>query len=267
MKISCLLIIFIALLSNFTIAKEKELTPLGPIKKIGAMPFREKPEMLTFKISYLGLVGGYAQMSTVPNVLPPPELNLPTNNYIEFMMTAWTTPFVSKMYNLNMRLLSYSLSENFYCRYYKEDRQEKNHYKYHTLNFFPEKKTIKYKWKEKPIKLITYLQDGFDVVASFYIFRCTPLTPNSMVTALIYFRSKSYVTPIKVLDYEKINTAFGRKRTIVVIPQMNFPGLFLNKGEIKIYLSDDKYRIPLLMKSKVVVGSFKAKLIEGYPEE
>ncbi len=37
----------------------------------------------------------------------------------------------------------------------------------------------------------------------------------------------------------------------------------MKKGEIHIWLTDDEKKIPVMMKSKVKIGSFVAKLAEG----
>jgi hypothetical protein len=41
---------------------------------------------------------------------------------------------------------------------------------------------------------------------------------------------------------------------------MPFRGLFLNEGNIRVWLTDDAARVPVLMKAKVVIGSVTATL-------
>lgn len=41
---------------------------------------------------------------------------------------------------------------------------------------------------------------------------------------------------------------------------MPFRGIFLNEGNIRIWLTNDRYRIPLMMKAKVVIGAIVARL-------
>ena len=83
-----------------------------------------------------------------------------------------------------------------------------------------------------------------------------------------FFRNKIYKTTVLI----KGNTYVEKRRQLrhkqkrgtatKIIPKMEFRGLFVNTGEIVIYLSQDKYRIPLMMTSQLSVGKFKAILIE-----
>ncbi|MGH7219026.1 MAG: DUF3108 domain-containing protein, partial [Nitrospiraceae bacterium] len=42
-----------------------------------------------------------------------------------------------------------------------------------------------------------------------------------------------------------------------------FQGLFLNKGNIRVWFTTDDRRIPVRMKAKVVIGSIVADLVSG----
>jgi hypothetical protein len=57
----------------------------------------------------------------------------------------------------------------------------------------------------------------------------------------------------------------GKLDLIQVEPLAKFEGLFVRKGRMWIWLTDDERRIPVLMKSKIPVGSITAVLekIEG----
>ncbi|MFM8552322.1 MAG: DUF3108 domain-containing protein [Nitrospiraceae bacterium] len=44
---------------------------------------------------------------------------------------------------------------------------------------------------------------------------------------------------------------------------MPFQGIFLNEGNIRIWLTNDSRRVPVVMKAKVKIGSVVATLVEG----
>ena len=46
---------------------------------------------------------------------------------------------------------------------------------------------------------------------------------------------------------------------------MQGEGLFKHEGKLTIYLSDDEYRVPVLVKTKVPVGSIDVELKEFFP--
>ncbi|MBL8993673.1 MAG: DUF3108 domain-containing protein, partial [Spirochaetia bacterium] len=81
----------------------------------------------------------------------------------------------------------------------------------------------------------------------------------------VHFHRNLYSFEVWVVAKRKIDTRWGKMNTIVIIPKMKFQGIFLNTGDIVIYLSDDEYHCPMLMESQLSVGYFKSTLVEGYP--
>jgi len=46
---------------------------------------------------------------------------------------------------------------------------------------------------------------------------------------------------------------------------MPFKGLFINKGNIRVWFTTDERRIPIRMKAKVIIGAITADLVNGFP--
>jgi len=55
-------------------------------------------------------------------------------------------------------------------------------------------------------------------------------------------------------------TSIGPVSTVEVMPIMTFKGLYDKKGDTVIWYTDDECRVPVLIKSKIVIGSLTAKL-------
>ena len=53
---------------------------------------------------------------------------------------------------------------------------------------------------------------------------------------------------------------WGEKETIRILVMMPFKGIFLNEGNIQIWLTNDAQRVPVKMKAKVIIGSVVAEL-------
>ncbi|MDI6786677.1 MAG: DUF3108 domain-containing protein, partial [bacterium] len=53
---------------------------------------------------------------------------------------------------------------------------------------------------------------------------------------------------------------FGEISTIVIKPKMMFEGIFQHKDDILIWLTDDPFKLPVLVKSKIILGSIHAIL-------
>jgi hypothetical protein len=53
----------------------------------------------------------------------------------------------------------------------------------------------------------------------------------------------------------------GEFYCVVVEPILQTPGIFEQKGSLTVWLTDDEKKMPVLMKSKVVVGSIVTELV------
>jgi hypothetical protein len=47
---------------------------------------------------------------------------------------------------------------------------------------------------------------------------------------------------------------------------MPFHGLFMNKGNIRVWVTNDERKTPVRMTAKVVLGSIVADLVDGFEE-
>jgi hypothetical protein len=68
---------------------------------------------------------------------------------------------------------------------------------------------------------------------------------------------------VKVLRKEHVRVHAGEFDCIVVQPVLRYPGLFEQKGKLTIWLTDDAKKMPVMMRSKVVIGSINAALKEA----
>jgi hypothetical protein len=64
------------------------------------------------------------------------------------------------------------------------------------------------------------------------------------------------------LNRERIKVKAGVFNTIVVEPLLQAAGLFKHEGKLTVWLTDDGLHLPVLMKSKVLVGSIVAELTD-----
>ena len=237
-----------------------EVDTLSGRQKLTHRPFLKQGEYLKFKVSYLGVTGGYGVLETIPD---------PDNNRVYFHIRAWTTPFVSTIYTLLLDNKSITQSDTLHTLYYKEDKIERNLIRPNTITVFPQKRQFVFAKNlntTPPLKkTVHYTNRGYDVIASFYLTRCLDLSEDEVIWFTSFFRDQIHETRVKIEKRERIRTKYGTMDTVVIIPKMKFRGLFMNKGDIIIYLSDDEYLCPVLLKSKLSVGFFKAKLVERFP--
>ncbi len=100
-----------------------------------------------------------------------------------------------------------------------------------------------------------------DNLSALYALRNESLNVGDSFTSLVFEGRKNWELIIDVIAAEEVKVKAGRFRTVVVHPKLKFEGIFRRKGELHIYMTDDQWHIPVLMKSKVKIGSIDAELV------
>lgn len=99
-----------------------------------------------------------------------------------------------------------------------------------------------------------------DPLAALFYIRTLQLEVGSEVEVPNHVDGKNYPVVVKVRGRETIEVPAGRFDCFVVEPVLKSAGIFRHKGKMKIWLTADEYRMPVLMKTKVMIGSVEAGL-------
>jgi len=100
-----------------------------------------------------------------------------------------------------------------------------------------------------------------DMLSALYRVRASPLVVGRNVTLTVYEGGKLYTAAVNVLRRETVTVPAGTFRCVVVEPILQSEAIFVQKGRIWIWLSDDARRIPVLMRSAIPVGKITAELV------
>ncbi|MDQ4139379.1 MAG: DUF3108 domain-containing protein [Bacteroidota bacterium] len=106
-----------------------------------------------------------------------------------------------------------------------------------------------------------------DVVSGFYYLRTLNLDRHrvgDIIRMKGYFYKKVYDMQIVYKGKETVETKAGSFRAFKLVPVMPDNELFAGKNSVSIYLSDDKNKIPVLIKADLLVGAVKVDLYEYY---
>jgi hypothetical protein len=166
--------------------------------------------------------------------------------------------FFDRIYKVRNRIESlWDLERRFTWRYF-EDRREGKYSTNDTIVFEPDSLQMRYRNGK------TYPVSGpvQDALSSFYLTRFHALPIGGTITFAYHASRKTAPMEIRVLGRQKVKTPAGRFNCIVVEPLLKAGGIFKNKGRLVIWLTDDERRIPVQMKSKVMIGSVKVVLQE-----
>lgn len=106
-----------------------------------------------------------------------------------------------------------------------------------------------------------------DVLSAFFVTRVRGVPESSPLTLSVFDNGRRYQLAVRFLGRERLDlpSPLGKRcPTVIVEPTlMEGSGLFVRKGNLKIWLTDDHRRIPVRMRSKIPIGSVSADL-ESY---
>lgn len=109
-------------------------------------------------------------------------------------------------------------------------------------------------------KSFPFPEGSQDVLSAFYFVRSQALVPGMLLIVPNHTDGKNFPLQVKVLRRETVTVPAGRFTCVVVEPLLKSAGLFKQEGNLTIWLTDDDRRMPVLMKSRVAVGSIAAEL-------
>src|SRR5262249_3704501 len=103
-----------------------------------------------------------------------------------------------------------------------------------------------------------------NISCAFYIPNMLPMTPGASLMINIHHTNKKRQIKVPGGKMEMMQWRVGRAETEEVLVIMPFRGLFINKGNIRVWFTTDERRIPVRMKAKVIIGAIVADLVAGF---
>ena len=235
-----------ALISEVKRPASIEILPAVP------QPFKAG-ESLKFTVNY-GFINAGAAYLEVPQIKAwkgRPVFTL--------VARAESNRFFSGFYKVRNRIESFWDSSGHYSWRYYESRREGKHRAQNEIVFDYGKQEARYQ-DGQTFPIPPEVQDA---LSSFYYTRTQALPLGGSVFFDYHASHKSVPLEVKILGRQQVETPAGKFNCVVVEPILNAGGIFKNKGRLVIWLTDDERRMPVLMKSKVMIGSISATLVEA----
>ncbi|MFH1258972.1 MAG: DUF3108 domain-containing protein [Elusimicrobiota bacterium] len=168
---------------------------------------------------------------------------------------AHTTAFFDNFFKVRDTNESWVDVESLCSWQYEKHLQEGRHKNDQKINY-DQLNHLAY-YKENIIPINPYIQD---TLSSLYWLRTQPLNPGQKLEIDVNTGKKNWPLVVKVDKKTKVDVPAGKFKTIIVEPFLREEGIFKQKGRMKIWLTDDARKIPVLMSSKVFFGSITAEL-------
>jgi hypothetical protein len=180
---------------------------------------------------------------------------------VTLIARAESNSFFSAFYKVRNRIESLWSTEGRYSVRYQERRREGKN-KYETdIVFDHERLEARYR-DGQAFPIPPQVQDA---LSSFYYTRFQALPLGGSIVFDYHASRKTKPLEVKVLGRERVETPAGKFDCIAIEPILVAGGIFKNKGRLVIWLTDDDRRMPVLMKSKVAIGSISVVLQEARP--
>jgi hypothetical protein len=216
-------------------------------------------EQLTYEISWLNITAGTAVMAVSDAGM---DGNRPLAKLIT---TAQSRPAITTFFPVDNRVesivdLATLLPEHLLFKRREGKKKEDIEYTFH------QKEGTVTVVKRGATEILDMPPGTQDVISCLYFARSElSLQSGSSLAMNVYHDKKNRKVDVRVEEIETISGPWGDRETARVLVVMPFQGLFLNHGNIRVWLTNDDRRIPVRMKAKVIIGSIVADLVSGLP--
>jgi len=215
------------------------------------LPFKVG-EKLTFAVRYGMIKAGIATMEVSDTV------DCQGGKCFRIVSEARSTMPFSLFFEVKDSVVSLMDVRNLYSWRYEKNVREGD-YEAHKVVIFDQVNHLAIYPDGKRIPVAEGVQD---VLSSLYYVRTLNLEVGKSVFIQNHADGKNYPLEVKVLRTETITVPAGTFECFVVEPILKASGIFQHKGRLTVWLSTDPSHIPVMMKSKVIIGSINAILID-----
>lgn len=209
-------------------------------------------EKLTFDVKYGFVTAGIAVME-IPSVK---KLSGRDVYHITFKVNS--VPTFDPFYKVRDRYETYLDTEGMFPWRFEQHIREGG-YKRDFSAFFDQRKN-KAKTKKGTYDIPPNVND---IVSAFYLARTFDyknMKVGDTVKLENFYKDKVYPLDVRYLGEETIRVSAGTFNCIMVEPLVVEGGLFKSEGSIIVWLTDDELKIPVKVKTKVLIGSIDAEL-------
>lgn len=105
-----------------------------------------------------------------------------------------------------------------------------------------------------------------DIVSAFFLARTfdySKMKVDDRVNLKNFYKNKVYELDVKYHGKETVEVSAGKFECIVIEPLVQEGGLFKSEGSILVWMTNDALKIPVKVKTKVIIGAIDGELT-GY---
>lgn len=237
---------------SFAPAGAERIPGVGPDGRVAVPPFGVG-ETLVFELKYGFIAAGDAVMMIRDLATERGRL------CYHVVSVAESKPFFSVFFRVRDVAESFMDVRDLVSLRFEKHIEEGDFRSDDVALFDQERHVAIYPTKEQLVPLSLGAQD---ILSSLYIVRMMDLEVGGTVFIENHADRKNYPLEISVLRRERVEVPAGTFDCVVVEPKIRGAGLFRHSGRLRVWLTDDERHLPVLMKSKVIIGSVAAVLTD-----
>lgn len=222
-------------------------------RKIENKAFKEG-EKLTFDVKYGFVTAGIAVMQ-IPKIK-----RISGRDAYNITFTVNTVPTFDSFYKVRDRYETYLDVEGLFPWRFEQHIREGG-YSRDFSAFFDHRKG-KAKTSEGEYEIPLYVND---IVSAFYLARTfdySKLKKGDKIHLENFYKNKVYPLDVIYHGKERVKVTAGTFDCIIVEPLVTEGGLFKSEGTILVWLTDDDLKVPVKVKTKIIIGSIDAELTQ-----
>ncbi|GBD86813.1 hypothetical protein BMS3Abin03_00737 [bacterium BMS3Abin03] len=209
-------------------------------------------EKLTFELNYGFVTAGVAVME-IPKIK-----RISGRQAFHVVFTVNSVPSFDWIYKVRDRYETYIDVEGLFPWRFEQHIREGGYTRDFSA-FFDQRKG-KAKTSEGEYEIPIYVND---IVSAFYFARTldySNMKVGDKIKMQNFYKDKVYNLDVKFLGRETIDVPSGTFDCLMVEPLVKEGGLFKHDGNIIIWLTDDELKMPVRVKTKIVIGYVDAVL-------
>lgn len=209
-------------------------------------------EKLTYDVKYGFVTAGIATFNI------PRYKKISGRNVYHVTFEVNTVPSFDWIFKVRDRYETYLDAEGLFPWRFEQHIREGS-YSRDFSAFFDQRKG-KAKTSEGEYDIPKYVND---IVSAFYFARTfdySKLKVDDRVNLKNFYKNKVYELDVKYHGKETVEVSAGKFDCIVVEPLVQEGGLFKSEGSILVWMTDDALKVPVKVKTKVIIGAIDGEL-------
>jgi len=208
------------------------------------------PERLVYDVTWSGIKAGSAVLEVTAQ-----------GDEFRIVNTIQSTGFVSSFFRIDDKMES-RISRSGRPKFFMKNIKEGKHQSMREVTFdFTSLHADSKDLRAQTAKRDRISAKTHDNLSSIYFIRSSELAPGRSIFFDIYDTKRLLNAEARMVKREKIATALGTFKTVMVTSQLKHNGVAARVGDATFWFTDDSRRIPVKITTKLKVGEITLMLV------